>query len=237
MPRRPRVNTGGYAYHVLNRAAGRRTLFRTDADYLAFERIIEQVHRRVPLRLLSYCLMPNHWHLVPWPEHDGQLSEFMRLLTVTHAQRWHAHRGTAGEGPVYQGRFKSFPIEQDEHLLTVCRYAERNALRAGLVRRAQEWRWCSLAAALRADPPGWLLPHARWPVTVPAAWVRRVNRPQTEAEVEAVRQSIARGAPFGDERWTRAAARALGLESSLRPRGRPPKPKPKPKPTPKPTIR
>src|SRR5713101_412578 len=110
MPRRARSVPGGLVYHVLNRA-----------------------HARTPIRILGYCLMPNHWHLVLWPRDDGQLSEFMRWLTVTHTQRWHAHHHTAGTGPVYQGRFKSFPVQSDEHVITVCRYVERNPLRANLV--------------------------------------------------------------------------------------------------------
>src|SRR5208282_1967474 len=129
MPRRLRAAAGGMVYHVLNRAVGRGTLFVDDRDYLAFERVIERTILAVPMRIAGYCLMPNHWHLVLWPEADKQLSEFMRLLTVTHTQRWHAHHHTSGTGPLYQGRFKSFPIEEDDHLLSVIRYVERNAFR------------------------------------------------------------------------------------------------------------
>ena len=121
MPRRLRCNTGGYVYHVLNRAVGRGTIFQKEDDFAAFEQILHQAKEWQPIRLLAYCLMPNHWHLVLWPVHDGDLSEFLRWLTVTHTQRYHAHYHTAGTGPVYQGRFKSFPIQEDEHLLTVMR--------------------------------------------------------------------------------------------------------------------
>src|SRR5688572_24889049 len=101
MPRRPRVATGGLIYHVMNRAVGRQTIFRRQADYTAFLKVLEEVSRRLPgVRILCYCLMPNHWHLVLWPPQDGQLSEFLRLLTVTHTQRWHAHHQTAGTGPL-----------------------------------------------------------------------------------------------------------------------------------------
>src|SRR6516164_6532214 len=146
MPRRARAIEGGLAYHVLNRANARLPLFRKEADYAAFERVLEEALQREPLRVLGYCLMPNHWHLVVWPNAgaDRQVSEFMRWLTVTHTQRWHAHRHTAGTGHLYQGRFKSFPIQADEHLYTVLRYVERNPVRADLVRRAEEWRWSSL---------------------------------------------------------------------------------------------
>ncbi|HEV3084810.1 MAG TPA: transposase, partial [Gemmataceae bacterium] len=104
-------------------------LFLKDGDFEAFERILAQTLETRPMRILAYCLLSNHWHLVLWPEHDGDLSEFLRWLTVTHTQRWHAHYHTTGTGPAYQGRFKSFPVQEDDHLLTVCRYVERNALR------------------------------------------------------------------------------------------------------------
>ena len=137
MPRRPRVATGGLVYHVLNRRVGRLPLFEQEPDYAAFERILEEAIARSGIRLSAYCLMPNHWHLLLWPRHDDQLSETLRWLTVTHTQRWHAAHRTAGTGPLYQGRFKSFPVETDDHFLTVARYVERNALRARLVRRAE----------------------------------------------------------------------------------------------------
>ena len=225
MPRRLRVSTGGVVYHVLNRAVGRARLFRTDADYLAFEKVLEQVHGRLPVRLLSYCLMPNHFHLVLWPREDGQLSEFMRLVTVTHTQRWHAYHRTAGTGPLYQGRFKSFPIQRDEHLLTVCRYVERNALRARLVDRAQAWRWSSCWRRIHEPRTPWLTHRDRWPVEVSKDWTRWINTPQTDREEAAVRDSIIRGRPFGTPSWQQTTARKLRLESSLRPRGRPRRPK------------
>ena len=221
MPRRLRIASGGYAYHVLNRAVGRGVIFKDDADYQAMLRVIERTWELFPIRILSFCLMPNHWHLVLWPKKDGQLSEFMRLLTVTHTQRWHAHHQTAGTGPLYQGRFKSFPIQEDEHLLSVCRYVERNALRAKMVESAGLWPYGSIAARGLKKPPPWLLPQDRWPVDVPAGWARRLDRPQSPAEEAAMRVSIQRGRPFGDDAWTRRIAPKLGLESTLRPRGRP----------------
>ncbi len=137
MPRNPRVAPPGFAYHVLNRAVGHARLFRSKKDYAAFERVLGEARERFATPLLAWCVMPNHWHLVLWPQKVGELSEFMRWLTVTHTQRWHASHRTSGTGPLYQGRFKSFPIEQDDHLLTVVRYVERNALRASLVTRAK----------------------------------------------------------------------------------------------------
>jgi putative transposase len=221
MPRRLRNSTGGIAYHVLNRAVGRGRLFDDEADYLAFERVIERTHQRLPTRIISYCLMPNHWHFVLWPKQDEQLSEFMRLLTVTHTQRWHAHPHSAGTGPLYQGRFKSFPIQQDGHFLTVCRYVERNALRANLVQSAGRWPWSSFAKRAAKQPPAWLLPMKRWPVDAPSDWRSWVNRAETKRELEAMRACVRRGRPFGDDRWIERIAARLDLQSTLRPRGRP----------------
>lgn len=221
MPRRLREATGGLAYHVLNRAAGRARLFDTDADYAAFEHVLAEAWQRTPTRILCYCILPNHWHLVLWPRADGELSGFMHWLTVTHTQRWHAYRHTSGTGPLYQGRFKSFPIQEDDHFLRVCRYVERNALRAGLVARAEEWRWGSLAQRRPTAAAEFLTFRTNWPVPAPRNWTALVNRAETDAELETLRQSVRRGAPFGDAAWQRRIASALGLESSLRPRGRP----------------
>lgn len=223
MPRRSRESTGNIIYHVLNRAVGRQTLFKKPGDYETFENVVAETVERTGTRLLSYSVMPNHWHLLLWPRQDGELSEVLHWLTVTHTQRWHAHFRTAGTGPVYQGRFKSFPVQSDGHFLTVARYVERNALRANLVTRAQDWQWSSLWRRKQRDKS--LTEFlAKWPIAIPADWLRRVNRPMSEHELEALRRSVRRGAPFGGDRWTARIAGQLGLEFSLRPRGRPRKP-------------
>ena len=220
MPRRLRQADGGIVYHVLNRGAGRMKLFEKVGDYEAFEHVIEETVERTGIRLLSYCVMPNHWHFLVWPREDGELSEVMRWLTVTHTQRWHAHHHTAGTGPVYQGRFKSFPVQSDEHFLSVARYVERNPVRAGLVERAEDWRWSSLWR--RRHDAAWASKTlSRWPVEQPVDWLRRVNVALTAGELESLRCSVQKGQPFGHARWTQRTAKRLGLESSLRPRGLP----------------
>jgi putative transposase len=220
MPRRPRVATGGYAYHVLNRAVGRWQIFRKEQDYAAFERVIREVHERRPVRILSYCLMPNHWHFVIWPARDGELSEFMRLLSVTHVQRWHAHYRSAGTGPLYQGRFKSFPVQPDGNLLDVCRYVERNAIVGGLVPRAEQWRWCSAACRETAERP-WLLEACQWPVLKPGNWGELLDTPLQTDSQQRITNSLERGRPLGDHNWVVDTAHRLSLGSALNPRGRP----------------
>lgn len=225
MPRRARSIVGGYAYHVLNRSNGRLRLFKKEADFAAFEQVLAEAFERLPLRILGYTVMGNHWHFVVWPRQrqHQQVSEFFRWLTVTHTQRWHAHHGTSGMGHVYQGRFKSFPIAADEHLLAVLRYVERNPLRAGLVERAEQWRWGSLYRRTQGTAEERSL-LADSPVPLGRLWCGHVNEPQTEAELEAIRRSVARGRPFGGDDWRAKVTRQLGLEYTLRPRGRPRKP-------------
>ncbi len=223
MPRSRRCAPGGYVYHALNRAVARLPLFQKDRDYDAFLRVLDEARRRHPIRVLGYCLMPNHWHLVLWPRGDHDLTDFLRWLTHTHTMRWHTHYHTLGTGHLYQGRFKAFPVQDDDHFYTVLRYVERNALRAGLVGRAEDWRWSSLAHRLAGRDPRDRL--SEWPVCVPPDWVEYVNRPQTEAEVEAVRRAVSRGCPFGSADWQRETAAGLGLTATLRPRGRPRKAK------------
>ena len=217
MGRPERVNAGGLVYHVLNRANARMTTFEKDEDYAAFEHVLGEAVTRVKMRLLSYCVMPNHWHLVLWPRADGDLSTFVGWLTLTHTQRWHAHRHSVGSGHVYQGRFKSFLVEEDDHFLTVCRYVERNPLRAGLCVRAEQWRWSSLWRAVNGDDDAKRLLSV-WPLERPSDWRRRVQHAQTEAELEPLRQSAHRGRPFGNAAWVERMVEQFDLASTLRAR-------------------
>ena len=218
MSRTARASVGGICYHVLNRGNGRSEVFHKDDDYAAFLKLLREASERVPMRLLAYCLMPNHFHLVVWTLQDGDLGRWMQWLLTSHVRRYHRHYHSSGH--VWQGRFKAFPIEEDGHLLTVMRYVERNPVRAKTipVRKAQRWPWSSIGE----KPKDVERPELdAGPVVRGRDWLRWVNEPQTEAELEALRKCVRRGRPFGSASWQRRTARRLGLESSLRPRGRP----------------
>ena len=219
MGRPHRAAAGGYVYHVLNRANARMTIFEDQEGFAAFENVLSQAVERSHMRLLAYCLMPNHWHLVLWPKQAADLSRFFGWVCTTHVRRWRMHRHSNGEGHLYQGRFKSFPIQRDEHLLKVMAYVEANPLRAKLVERAQDWPFSSLWAGER--PAESRVQLADGLLRRPADWLQRVNRSLSEDELERLRTSVNRGRPYGAERWTEAAAARLGLESSLRSPGRP----------------
>lgn len=211
MPRTARTLVGGLCYHVLNRGNRREQVFYDPLDYHSFITLMTQANERVRMRVLGYCLMPNHFHFVLWPRADCDISRWMHWLMSTHARRHHMRYST--EGRIWQGPFKAIPVQENTHLINVLRYVERNPLRAGLVTDAKAWRWSSL--------------HSRdvchaLPFSLPSGWVEFVNRPQSAAEEQAIRQQTAAGLPIGAEEWQRRVRERLGLPATRRPRGRPP---------------
>jgi putative transposase len=264
MPRPPRVTRADGCYHVINRGNGRANVFHKDADFAAFTRILSLACERHSMRLLAWCLMHNHFHLVLWPTRHGDVSRWMQWVTTCHVRRYHRHY--KGSGHVWQGRYKCFPIEPGPHLMTVLRYVERNSVRAGLTRRAEEWPWSSArekgsgsgASAQVPDPFSASTPRgvdaaaapngsgtaksrsqtpladpydaparplgdwlAHGPFPRPEPWLRFVNREEEANELARLRECVNRGSPFGDDAWRENAARKLGLEATIRPRGRP----------------
>ncbi len=220
MPIRRQSGTGGIVFHVMNRGVRRLRLFETPAEYLALLHAVADAQRQTGIRLLAFCAMPNHFHLVAWPSEDGELARFMRLATGSHGRRWQLWRQSSGTGAVYQGRYRAFPIQTDEHFLTVCRYVERNPLRAGLVPRAEDWSWSSLAARCRSCH---IVPVTDWPVLRPLNWLAIVNGEESAADLAALRRAARKGIPFGDMSWRERTAHSLGSTAALRPPGRPAK--------------
>lgn len=171
---------------------------------------------------MGFCLMPNHFHLVLWPHEDGDLGRFMQWLLTSHVRRYHRHHHSSGH--VWQGRFKAFPIQQDEHYLAVLRYVERNPLRAKLVKRAENWFWSSLHERLTGQPSELLHPG---PVPLPRNWKDLVNRPQTEVELAgcAIASTAARrlaatlgpSSPPNAWTWNPPSAPAADRKSSMSP--------------------
>lgn len=218
MPRTARASVGDYCYHVVNRGNARAEVFHADGDYQAFLDLLRHASQRIPMRILAYCITPNHFHLALWPYHDGDLSRWMQWLLTAHVRRYHTYHDSSGH--VWQGRFKAFPIEQDDHLLTVLRYIELNPVRACLVAHAEDWGWSS-ARVWKESVRGPRLEAG--PVVRPQPWLDWVNGPMSEAEVQQIRQSVNRNAPFGSAAWSAVTAARLGLDASLRPIGRPQK--------------
>jgi putative transposase len=216
MPRTGRFITAGCCYHIINRGNRKQRVFHQTGDYEQFQALIYLAQQRVEVPILAACLMPNHFHLVVRPNLAGDLSSWMKWLFTSHL-RWH-HAKYETTGHVWQGRFKAFLIQQDHHLLAVMRYVERNALRARLVERAEDWQWGSLAwRAMRRAP----VSLAESPVPLPSYWRHLVNEPQSSAELEEMRTCVNRQRPFGERHWVTQRAVELGIGQTLKPKGRP----------------
>jgi putative transposase len=218
MPRTARAALGGVVYHVLNRGNGRMNIFRKPEDYQAFCKLLVEGKQRAQVEVFGFCLMPNHWHIVLRPRRDDDLAAYISWVTNTHVKRYRAHyRGSSGH--LYQGRYKSFPVEEDAYLLTLLRYVEANPIRCEprLARRAREWRWSSLGC--EADIAKDLL--TRWPVDRPRNWGELVEEALPTAAKERIQASLERGRPLGSAAWTEASAKRMGLEFTMNPRGRP----------------
>lgn len=220
MPRITRVDVGGYIYHVLNRANARVKIFDNDTDYRLFEAILEKAVRKFDMRLLAYCLMPTHWHLVLYPKNDGELARFTGWITNTHTRRWHVEKDTIGQGHLYQGRYKSFLCQDDDHFFSLARYVERNAKRAGLAQKAEDWRWSSVWREVHGTAKQKELLSA-WPLPRPENYVNWLNQGGSGNEEEGIKHSIIKGNPYGGEGWVNIMVERFGLSQTLRSAGRP----------------
>lgn len=222
MPRISRIDVGGEIYHVLNRANARAQIFDDESDYAQFEEILEEAVQKYKVHLYAYCLMPNHWHFVLHPERDGDLSRFMSWLTNTHTRRWHVVKETVGQGHLYQGRYKSFLCEQEDYLFVLLRYVERNAKTAGLVKKAEDWRWSSVwRREFGTTKQKQLL--SEWPYPIPQNYLTILNEPMTLVEIEKIEKSEERSIPFGRDSWINTVVKKYNIEQVLRRVGRPKK--------------
>jgi putative transposase len=216
MPRIERGSADNVIYHVLNRGNGRQEVFHKEKDYEAFMILLREGKERHPVKVFGYCLMPNHFHLVVRSEHGGKLSRWMQWVMTSHVRRYHRHYESSGY--VWQGRFKSFLIQEDVHLLMALRYVEGNPVRAGMVSSAKDWRWSSHRERVE-NRENVLLDEV--PIDLPEGWSRYVDEPLTEKDLERLRQSVNRQSPYGDSKWQVEICSKCGLESTLRQRGRP----------------
>jgi len=216
VPRRPRVVTEDLVFHVYNRAIQSTMLFAHPNDYDLFLGVIREALQRVPVRLLAYVLMPNHWHLVLWPGRGQFLADLMKWATGTHVQ-WHRMiTGTRGRGALYQGRYKAIPVETDTYFYNLIRYVERNPLRKGLVTDVHSWRWSSAWPRPAADHPA----LSEWPAPRPADWEARLCEREEGSELDEIRTAIRRSIPYGRPAWQKAVVKRLGWRTGLERPGR-----------------
>ena len=222
MPRQPRLAVGDTIYHVINRSNGRVEIFNTDKDYQHFESLLEEGKELLDMRILSYCIMPNHWHLVLYPRRDTDMGEFMRWITTTHVRQRRSQTNSIGYGHLYQGTYKSFPVSLDKHLHELIRYVEQNPLKAKLVKQAQGWQWSSLWRREKGNVKQKKL-LSNLPTDLPTNYLESVNTILCGDELEKIRCSVDKGAPYGSDEWIDTMVQKYGLESTMRGVGRPKK--------------
>jgi putative transposase len=224
MPRPLRPIAEGLIYHVINRGNNRQTVFRKAGDFQAFLETIAKLKERKPFELFGYCLLSNHFHLLIRPK-GTSISRIVQSLLVSHTQRYHKHYRSGGH--VWQGRFKSPVIQNDEHALTVLRYIEANPLRAGIVTDAADYRWSSYRVHGLGEASDLLSPLVTYEelAASPAArqrkWAEKIHRPLKDSVTAAVHRSVETGLPYGEPQWIKRLANRLGLDLTIRPRGRP----------------
>ena len=220
MPRIQRVDVGGEVYHVLNRANARIQIFDEKQDYQTFETILEEAIDKYETPILAYCVMPNHWHILLQTKIDGDLQKFIGWISNTHTRRWHVSKESVGQGHLYQGRYKSFVCEKDNHLFTLLRYVERNPKTANLVKRAEEWQWSSL----------WRREYGslkqkkildKWPFDIPKDYLSIVDQAISNKELERIEKCEEKSIPFGKDPWVDRTVKKYNIEQVLRSTGRP----------------
>jgi putative transposase len=225
MARPLRPNDDGLVYHALSRGNNRDTVFFEDDDFRAFLDALARAQLRYPFRLYGYCLMTNHFHLLMRPEPGVAIGRAMQSLLVSHTWRYHRRRKTLGH--VWQGRFKSPPVQDDTHLWTVLRYIEANPARAGMVADLADYPWSSYPAHALGHPDPLLSELPEWddlgitPAGRSRAWRAKVRAALPDADLGAIRTSLKTGRAFGDEAWCGRQATRHGLSPFPRPRGRP----------------
>ena len=202
----------------MNRGDHRETIFHKPSDFRAFLALVAEAAHRVAMRILAYCIMRNHFHLVVWPYAGDDLPAFMQILMNLHIQRYLRHYRPSSPGHIYQGRYTNSIVQSDPHLFRLIRYVEANGLHAGIVRRAEHYRWSS--ASPHASDAG--RPElSEGPLARPADWLTYLNSPHAKTEWASIQRSATRGAPYGQPEWVTEVADRYELTHTLRSPGRP----------------
>jgi len=218
MPRAPRIIGDNIFYHVLNRGNSKRVVFFNEWDYRAFLELLKESKKNFPVDILAYCLMPNHFHIVCMPRIGEEMSKWMHCIENAFVKRHHKYNQT--NGLLWQGRFRHFPVQNDDHFIRLIRYVERNPVRANLVPAAVDWRWSSVRERIYR-PKNKIIDES--PVFIPEKWKSYVDKPLTSQELEKIRLCMNRQSPFGNSKWKKYICKKYGSEQSIRPRGRPKK--------------
>ena len=196
MARPLRIKEANLIFHVLNRANSKLRIFQQQIDYIDFNELLIKSIAKYKIKIYAYIIMPTHWHFVCSSKIEGEISRWMAWLQMMHTRKWHQKHQSIGQGHFYQGRFKSFIIQKDEHFLKVCRYVDRNALTADLVQKAEDWPYSSISKQNK-------ITISKWPIKKPENYIDFVNQVISNKELNSIRKSKKKSLPFGDEYWVK----------------------------------
>ncbi|MDR3643288.1 MAG: transposase [Candidatus Doudnabacteria bacterium] len=220
MARQPRLDIADQIYHVINRSNARWDIFKTDKDFQGVVNSLIETLELIPIDIFAFILMSNHWHFVIRPKQNDDMGRFFGKFTQKATQRWHTKHSTVGTGHLFQGRFKSFLVEKDSYFLQLVKYVEANALRAKMVKKAEDWPWSSLYLRLK-HPELAKKVLAPWPIDIPRSYLSLVNQSLPKVQLDNIRTSIEKSRPLGSEAWVARQVGKYDLSYTLRQRGRP----------------
>ncbi|MFN9640213.1 MAG: hypothetical protein ACK56W_09380 [Pirellula sp.] len=219
MGRSPRISEGGFVYAVDCRGLGGKALFRNDDEYESFKGLVQESVEKLEPRLLAYCLLPKRWSAILVPRRDGDLSRWVGWLTSVHSMRRRSVSKGKSVGGLYERRFRSFPIQDNERLLEAIQFVESLGKSKKLT-SGEVYPWSSQHDRSQQKLPDWM---ASPPIAFPTDWVQRSQKPLSEEISDRLENCMERGCPYGDAHWVQRTAVRFKLESTLRRRGRPKK--------------
>lgn len=222
MPRIARVVAQGYPHHITQRGNYRQKIFSSDTDREKYLSLTDTESKRYGLKILAYCLMPNHVHFIAVPENDDSMGKVFKYANMKYSQAYNKKIGTGGH--LFQGRF--FSSVMDERYVIACaRYIERNPVRAKMVKTPCDWKWSSAKAHCGIDERDTfgvraLFDYADYPQK---NWKKFIEEPDDAEEIKRIRSQTRRGRPLGENQFIRKLEKKLNRFLALKPRGRPKK--------------
>jgi putative transposase len=216
MPRIARGLADNQIYHVINRGNRRETIFHDSYDYDKFLKLIKEAKDLYQIKIYAYCLMPNHYHLVIYTKVAESLSLSMHKINSSYVRYYNQRYKVSGH--LWQGRYKSFIVQEEAYLLTLLRYVEANPLRAKIVKDCIAYKYSSAKIRIEEIEDS-ILDGS--PINLPENWNEYINNKESKSNLGAIKNSLDRQAPLGDENWCYRVSKKYGLESTITPRGRP----------------
>ncbi len=226
MPRTGRVVVPNTPHHVVQRGHNRQAVFATEDDFHRYLEDLREVKQAFNVRVYAYCLMTNHVHLLLVPGESAEsMAKLMKTLAGRATRRRNRQEGRTGT--LWEGRYKSSPVETDRYLLACCRYIELNPVRAGMVSRVEDYRWSSFRQRMGLVDDNWLdadpcyLALSDCPVERRRRYRNFVGEAIPDGEANLIRLALQRGQLTGGQGLRDETERILGRRVIFRGRGRP----------------